>query len=147
MPIDRRLLVATGLGLGTVAVASAAEAAGPRRTDVSSPGRGASGTDLDVRPDSGQDVSQALQQAIDRAAERRVALRLAPGRYLARGLKLRPGSRIVGDGQAVLSLSGDGALLVGDGADAIHLDGLAVDGGAHRPSAAGGGQQIGRAHV
>lgn len=143
MPIDRRLLVATGFGLGAFGAGVSAEAAGPRRTEVSSPSKAAAGGDLGVRPDSGQDVTVVLQQAVDRAAERRVPLALAPGRYIARNLKLRPGSRITGAGQAVLSLSGDGTLISAEHADGVVLDGLVLDGGAHRPLAAGGAAAAG----
>ena len=136
MPIDRRMLGAA-FGLGALGAASA-EAAGPRRHETSTPGRSAAAQDLGVRPDSGQDVTAAMQQAIDRAAERRVPLVLAPGRYLVRNLRLRPGSSLAGNGQAVLSLAGDGAVLVAEQADGLVIDGLALDGGAHRPLAAGG---------
>jgi uncharacterized secreted repeat protein (TIGR03808 family) len=163
MPLDRRLLVGLGLGVGGMTLAgTGAEAAGPRRGDSASSGAGAAdatgatanragvGTDAprraadkagatDLVPDSGRDVSRALQAAIDRAAERRLPLVLAPGRYLVRNIRLRPGSVIDGqDGCAVLSLAGDGPLLVGDGVDGARLTGLALDGNGARPAAAGG---------
>lgn len=141
MTIARRHAVACGLaalGLGAgLTGTGAAHAAGPRRSDVAAPPAvdASRVAFAGISPDTGQDVTRALQEAIDRAAERRATLRLAPGRYLVRKLRLRTGSRLDGgDGAAVLVLAGDDPLLVAEGADDLRLRGITLDSGVFTPA-------------
>ncbi len=142
MALNRRGLLAAsvglggaglgGIGLGGVASAQAAgrhaaTAALPIMTD---PARAVTSFDVGLVPDLAKDQSAGLQAAIDTAAERRMPLVLAPGRYLASGLVLRPGTVISGTGTAaVLALVKPGVpLLVGDNAPRIALHDIALDG-------------------
>ena len=128
MQLDRRRLVAAGMGISGVAAATASAVAATAQQRA--PRAPATAADIDVRPDTGKDVTASLQDAIDRAAERRQPLTLAAGRYIVRGLKLRSGSRIVGAGPAtVLQHAGGPALLSSDGASDITIEHLTAAGG------------------
>lgn len=120
MDNDRRMFVATALGTAAVLAAARAEAAPPTRAIPAS--------DLDLVPDTGNDVSARLQVAIDRAAERKVALALPSGRYLVSGVTLRTGSVLTGQRDAVLAASKAGAVLAATGASDLMLSGFAIDG-------------------
>jgi uncharacterized secreted repeat protein (TIGR03808 family) len=143
MTFNRRALLATaGLGVGA-ALPVATQAAGPKRADPVNSGA-ANAVDLGVVPNTGTDQSRALQAAIDRAAERGVALSLAAGRYEVRNVQIRPRSILTGAaGRVVLSLSGDGPLLVGEGADGARIEHLAIDDGGRLPLPAAGTAQAG----
>ena len=136
MPFDRRSLMSAGLastGLAMGALVPSAAAAGPRQNGTPA-AAGAKAAELGLAPDAAGDQSRVLQAAIDKAAERGQVLALAPGRYLARGLRLKPGSQIAGvPGRTILSLSGPGAgaLIVGEGVDGVRLSGLVFEGGGH----------------
>ena len=125
MQLDRRRLVAAGLGISGLAASTAAARAQQR-----APRAPTAPADNDVRPDTGKDVTAGLQAAIDRAAERRQPLTLAAGRYIVRGLKLRTGSHLAGAGPAtVLQHAGGAALLSAEGASDIAIQHLSVAGG------------------
>lgn len=129
MQLDRRLLVAAGLGLpGLGATAARAQQRAPTAGGAEPVGLSASA--FGVHPDSGRDETQRLQAAIDRAAERRVPLHLASGRYSVNGLELRSGSRLAGTGPAtVLQHAGGGPVLRGESITDIVVEDLAIRGG------------------
>ncbi|MGD9783151.1 MAG: TIGR03808 family TAT-translocated repetitive protein [Hyphomicrobiaceae bacterium] len=148
MTIDRRRVLTVGAGLGglPLALAGASTAsAGPRAFALAQagpqPAQGpssvaeANAREFALLPSSPDEQTAALQKAIDAAAERRQTLALPAGNFLARGLVLRPGSRIAGAGVATrLVLSdGGGTLLSAENAAGICLEDLALD-GAMRPA-------------
>lgn len=138
MAFDRRKLMLAGLGLGGLGAAPAtrsAAAAGRRGMAAvdalqGEPGRSVNGADIGLVPDLATDQTAALQSAIDTASDRHIPLSLAPGRYRAAGLTLRPGTIITGSsGTATLALSRPGPLLVAEGAPGLALHDLGLDGG------------------
>ena len=135
MTVDRRGLLTGGLtlgGAGLTALAGARAAGsqavdGPATADMR---RAITSAEAGLIPDAAEDQTKRLQAAIDIAAERRVALVMAPGRYRAAGLKLKPQTRLIGDGgAATLALSSNGPLLLAEAADRLHLHHIALDGG------------------
>ncbi len=132
--LDRRAaLMAAGLVAGALAP-GVASASGPRQNETKlAAGTGQSQSrEAGLVPDHAADQSKALQAAIDKAAERGVALTLPSGRFLARDVRLRPGSVITGTpGRTVLVQSGPGSLLTGDQAHGARICGLVLDGGGH----------------
>ena len=82
-----------------------------------------------ITANSDTDQSAALQRAIDETRFSGTPLLLPPGRYLASGLALGNGSRIVGvPGASRLVLSGSDPLVTARGADTVSLRGLVFDG-------------------
>ncbi len=131
MPFDRRLMLKAGATIGVLApaLASGAAAQGARRMQSPPSGHVAAGTELGLVPNALHDQSRALQQAIDQAAERGVALALAPGRYLAQGLRLRAHSWITGvPGKSVLSQAAPGPLLSVEAANDCRIENLVLEG-------------------
>ncbi len=131
MTIDRRRLL-----LGSLS--SAAVFATPARAAPTQP-QGLNATQFGVRPNTTEDQSQRLQRAIDQAARANKPLWLPPGRYRAGDLKLRAGSQLTGvRGATHMALTRGPSLLSAEGAAAITLSGLMLDGG-NRPLASDGG--------
>jgi uncharacterized secreted repeat protein (TIGR03808 family) len=127
MPLDRRNVLAAGLGAGLGAIAPAQ--AGPRR-DKTRAGTYASPADVGLEAESERDQAGALQVAIDEAANRRQPLMLPPGRFRVGALQLRPGTRLVGaSGTTTLEFVGGSAFLTGESADGVLLADLTLDGG------------------
>lgn len=123
--MNRRALFTTGLVAGAILPVATA-VAGPRRTEEAS--RVAHASEFGLVPNHGQDQSQALQIAIDQTAASGAVLSLSPGRYLVRDIRLRPGVKIIGTRRStIIGLSGSGRLLVGDRANDVHLEGLALE--------------------
>lgn len=141
MTVNRRGLLAAGLGLGSAGLGTATlgAVAGARPALAQSvsppppgidPARAMTAMDAGLIPDSAEDQSARLQAAIDQAAEQRVPLLLAPGRYRAIGVRLRAGTVISGmQGAATLALARPGALLLAQDADRVSLQDLSLDGG------------------
>jgi len=132
MATDRRAILTVGLAASIATGAGvAADAASRTRAGAASQHR----LGLDVReagaaPDTSADQTDALQVAIDQAAQMRLPLLLAPGRYLTRTLRLRPGTRIAGVGVAsVLEAIGGQTVLSAEGVDGIEVSQCAIDGG------------------
>lgn len=122
MQIDRRSLIAGSMA-SAAALATQAVAA-PFSV------QGLDATQFGVRPGAPDDQSARLQRAIDRAARARVPLFLAPGVYHAGDLKLSAGSQLIGvRGATRLVLTHGASLLSAQGAEAITLSGLTLDGG------------------
>jgi len=127
MPLDRRSVLSAGLGAGLLAAAPAQ--AGPRRPHAAAASAAPSPADLGLEPGAERDQTAALQTAIDEAANRRQPLLLPPGRFRARTLVLRPGTRLIGAAQTTtLQFAGDAAFLTGESADNILLQDLVLDG-------------------
>ncbi|MGD9667708.1 MAG: TIGR03808 family TAT-translocated repetitive protein [Hyphomicrobiaceae bacterium] len=138
MAVNRRGILAAGFGLGGAGLSgmASARAGGPEASPPAArltpdPARAMTSTDAGLAADTAIDQSARLQAAFDAAAERRVPLLLAPGRYMAGGLMLRPGLTVSGNGgAATLALARPGApLLAGERADDIALHDIALDGG------------------
>ena len=115
MQHGRRWLLGAGLGLSGLGLAASHAGA---RTRTAAAGASAAAGDFGIVPDTGRDVTVAVQAAIDRATERRVALQLAAGRYIVRGLELRPGTRLIGAGPSTVIQQAGGAQ-VGHGAQGL----------------------------
>jgi len=121
MKINRRLFVASGIGLGLTA--GAARAAGKVAGLVAN---------------SEADQTGALQAAIDDAAARRVRLELPAGVFRTGSLVLRPGSVVSGAGAlTVLRFIGSAAFVSATGAAGVSLSRMSFDGGS-RPVAGTG---------
>ena len=122
MQIDRRGFIAGS-------VASAAALVTPA---VAAPvaAQGLDAAQFGVRAGAPDDQTAKLQRAIDRAAQAQAPLWLAPGVYRAGNLKMSAGSQLIGvRGATRLVLTQGPALLSAQGADAITLQGLALEGG------------------
>ncbi len=123
MLFDRRRLVAASLALGLTSGAAFAKPKPAERAQA------VATNDTGLVPDGDLDQSSALQQLIDEAANRKAPLVLPPGRFLVRTILLRPGTRLIGSaGTTILRQMGGGAMLLADGADNLHLEGLTLDG-------------------
>lgn len=133
MTVNRRNVLAAGLGLSAAATAAATggEArAAPSANPREAPSRP---TVFDIVPglqvNVPQDQSTLLQAAIDRAAELEVPLILPPGTIRVADLRLRAGSRLIGaSGATVLEFSGGPAFITADKADGLVLEGIVFNG-------------------
>lgn len=127
MQYGRRWLLGVGLGLSGLGLAASHAGA---RARTAAAGASATAGDFGIVPDTGRDVTAALQAAIDRATERHVALQLAAGRYIVRGLELRQGTRLIGAGPATVIQQAGGAPVVhGRAASDVVIENLTVRGG------------------
>jgi uncharacterized secreted repeat protein (TIGR03808 family) len=129
MQLNRRRLVAAGLGMSGLAAISTASNAQQRRS--AKPSRsGAETSAADIRPDSGEDETSRLQAAIDRAAAQGRALVLPPGRFIVRGLTLPSGTQLSGSRQAtVLQHLGGTPVLTAANTAGITIEQLSITGG------------------
>lgn len=127
MDVDRRHLLyasTAGLAAGALAVSPHPARAAPLPSAL-----GRDATQYGVRPNAGEDQTRALQRAIDEATRAQAPLALPPGTYRTGMLRLARGTHLIGArGATVLTLSGGAALLSGEDADFITLDGLTLDG-------------------
>ncbi len=131
MFLNRRRVLLGSLSSAAL-FAAPARAATPKR-------QGLDAAQFGVRPNAPEDQSQRLQRAIDRAAQAGAPLLLAPGLYRAGGLTLRAGSQLTGvRGATRIALTRGPSLLAAEGAEAITLTGLTLEGGNH-PLARDGG--------
>ncbi|KIZ40655.1 MULTISPECIES: TIGR03808 family TAT-translocated repetitive protein [Rhodopseudomonas] len=120
--ISRRHFFAASAG--AVALSAAPLRAAPLTSRL---GRDAS--HYGVRPDSPDDQTAALQRAIDASARARQPLALPPGHYRTGLLRLSAGSQLIGvRGATTLIFTGGASLFESQGADAIGLSGLTLDG-------------------
>ena len=86
---------------------------------------------LGVRAGSPADQSRELQSAIDQAARARLPLVLGPGVIRCGDLRLPAGAQLIGiRGATRFVLTRGPSLISADGADALTLDGLTLDGAA-----------------
>ena len=126
MTMNRREMMASGLGVGTGLVAGMA---GPRLAEAKLPTQThfASVIEFGATPDNGKDQTQLLQKAIDTTAGKAVLV-LPPGSYDCKTLTLRPGSQIVGT-PALSQLSAlDGPLLHAEKTGSVRIEGLTLNG-------------------
>jgi uncharacterized secreted repeat protein (TIGR03808 family) len=128
---DRRkllsLLAVGGAALPVAAVASPGAKSSPRAAGGGRPVTAARAAG--PVPDAAEDQTAALQKALDEATLRGEPLLLPAGRFLARGLRLRPGSAIVGVGdRTVLAASAEEPVLIGEGAHGVRLERIGIAG-------------------
>ncbi len=125
MDVNRRKL------LGASAAGALALPAEPARAAPLITTLGRDATQYGVRPNSPDDQTRALQRAIDEAARAQMPLALPPGIYCTGMVRLTRGTQLVGvRGATKLLFTGDSpSMLLGEGADAIGLSGLTLDGG------------------
>ncbi|MDB5627913.1 MAG: hypothetical protein JWQ51_253 [Tardiphaga sp.] len=126
MDIDRRRMIgAATLAAGAMAVASEPARAAPLTSTL-----GRDATQYGVRPGSAEDQTRNLQRAIDDAARAGMPLALPPGVYRSGALKLPSGAQLIGTrGATTLLFNRSGpSLLSSEGANAIGLTGLTLDG-------------------
>jgi uncharacterized secreted repeat protein (TIGR03808 family) len=123
----RRLLALTAATTGAAAAVTSARAA-PASTPISALGLDA--TQFGLRSGSLDDQSRTLQRAVDETARTRTPLAIPPGNYRVGGLKLAPGTQLLGvRGATRLVLTEGPSLISGAGADHVTLMGLVIDGG------------------
>jgi uncharacterized secreted repeat protein (TIGR03808 family) len=129
MQLDRRRLVAAGIGMSGIAAAQAA-AAQERKPSRASPAEvKAVSSAADLRPNSGEDETARLQAAIDLAASRGLQLKLPPGRFIVRGLILPSGTQLAGSRQAtVIQHLGGAPVLSAADAAGITIEQLSIAG-------------------
>jgi uncharacterized secreted repeat protein (TIGR03808 family) len=137
MPLDRRLVLGLGFGVGA---ALAATTTGSREAEAGprSPERGrraSSGRASPSAPPSGAGTaprSEDLQRLIDRAAATGEPLHLPAGRFLTGPLTLHAGTRIRGAGRrTVLAFTGGSHFIRAERAAEIALLDLTLEGGHH----------------
>jgi len=115
--------LAAGLGAGVRAAPLTLVATADLRGSIDAGKNG-------VIPGAADDQSRRLQAIITRAAKSDVPVFLPPGDYRVSNLSLPNGTRITGvPGASRLLYSGDGHLMVADGAARIELSNLVIDGG------------------
>ena len=125
-PDRRRLLALTASATGAAIAAPDAASAAPA-APISA--LGVDAAQFGLRAGSSEDQSRALQRAIDETARTRSPLAIVPGTYRVGGIKLAPGTQIVGmRGATRLVLSEGRPLLSAARADYIGLTGLVLDG-------------------
>lgn len=127
--LSRRMLLGSGIA-APILIHGSAEAAtkpDPARTAV----QAVSTAEFGIAPGGDRDRTAALQAAIDHATAKGLPLFLAPGRYAIGGLRLRPGTVLIGAGEAsILSYNGAGACVVAENASDVVLENLRIDGNA-----------------
>lgn len=125
--MSRRSLL--GMGIAAPILIHGRAEADTKRAVVRAAGLAISTEDLGIVPGVGRDQTAALQVAIDHAAAKGLPLFLAPGRYAISGLHLRPGTVLMGAGEAsVLSYSGTSACVIAENAANILMQNLRIDG-------------------
>jgi uncharacterized secreted repeat protein (TIGR03808 family) len=126
MDLNRRHLI--GASAAGVAGALAASPEAARAAQLTS-ALGRDAMQYGVRPGSPEDQTRALQRAIDEAARAAVPLALPPGVYRTGALNLATGTQLIGvRGVTKLVFTG-GAMLLGEGAGHVTLNGITLDGG------------------
>lgn len=127
--LNRRLLLGAGIAAPVLIHGSAEAATKPASARVAA--TVVSSEDFGIVSAGGRDQTAALQAAVDQATAKGLPLFLAPGRYAIGGLRLRPGSVLVGAGEAsVLSYNGSGACVFAENAANIVIKDLRIEGNA-----------------
>jgi uncharacterized secreted repeat protein (TIGR03808 family) len=122
MTFDRRSILTAGVGLGAAATAAKAGEIKPQRE---TPGQSIPG----LEPNSERDSTAVLQAAIDAAAAKNVPLILPPGTIRVSDLRLRAGTRLIGQARStVIQFSGGAAFVSGEKADGLVLRDIVFDG-------------------
>ncbi|MEQ1718162.1 MAG: TIGR03808 family TAT-translocated repetitive protein [Hyphomicrobium sp.] len=126
MFVDRRAILAAGLGLSAAATAAAAGDSAVRK-----PLPRSTVQDLVAAlvPNAPHDQTAALQRAIDQAAEKDLPLVLPEGTFRVSDLRLRAGTCLIGQScRTVLEFSGGAAFVTASKANGLVLQGLVFDG-------------------
>jgi uncharacterized secreted repeat protein (TIGR03808 family) len=126
MDVNRRhLLGASAAGAaGALAMTPDAVRAAPLASTL-----GRDVTQYGVRPGSPDDQTRALQRAIDEAARAQAPLVLPSGVYRTGMLRLENGSQLIGvRGATRLVFGGGASMFWGEGASAVGLTGITLDG-------------------
>src|SRR5215475_13169991 len=121
MDLNRRHLI--GASAAGVAGALAATPESVRAAQLTS-ALGRDATQYGVRPGSPDDQTRSLQRAIDEAARAGVPLALPPGVYRTGTLRLSDGTQLIGVRGATKLLFSGGAMLLGEGANHVGLNGI-----------------------
>ncbi len=130
MTVDRRSILAAGLGLAAGTTAAAAGPRAPAAEAVVTPVEQQDFPGPRLEPNAGDDQTEAVQAAIDLCASRGAPLLLLPGHFRVGRLELRPGTRIVGAyGKTTLEFTGGTAFITARDAEGVGLEGLVLDGG------------------
>lgn len=132
MTVNRRALLAAGLGISAVAASEAAAAAGDKAKDKTlrqafrDIGERIMG---DLKPDANEDQTAALQALIDEAAAKDRAVVLPEGTFRVSDLRLRAGTCLIGQSRrTILSFAGGSAFVTADKADGLVVRGITFDG-------------------
>ncbi len=135
MTLDRRTLLSAGAlsagaGLGMLAAARPAAAAGTREMHALEPGTQPSHwQNSKLQPGSLEDQTEALQAALEDAAARRVPLYLPAGTLRSGPLTLLAGTKLIGAaGLSVLQFTGGATFVSAKDATGIYLQDLVFDG-------------------
>jgi uncharacterized secreted repeat protein (TIGR03808 family) len=126
MDLNRRHLIAASAAGVAGALTASPEAA--RAAQLTS-ALGRDATQYGVRPGSPDDQTRALQRAIDEAARAAVPLALPPGVYRTGALNLATGTQLIGVRGVTKLVFTAGAMLLGEGAGHVTLNGITLDGG------------------
>lgn len=127
MTISDRRSVMAGLGLA-LGAAGAASAAGPKGRSETARQAAMPAGEVGLETGTERDQTDKLQALIDASSARGVPALLPPGRFTARILTLKPGTKLIASARTTtLALGGDG-LLSGEGADGVVLEGFTIDG-------------------
>lgn len=139
MSVNRRSLIAAGLGLGaavaatSAAAAEPANAAKPKSLKQAFRDIGEKIMSGDLKPGAAEDQTATLQALIDEAAAKEHALVLPEGTFRVSDLRLRSGTCLIGQhGRTVLVFAGGPAFVTAEKADGLFIEGIALD-GAYKP--------------
>ena len=133
--MNRRRLIASGLGLAAGAAGARAAAAKPLADmTVTAAIRGAiDASEFGVWPDALDDQSRAFRRMLEKASERDAPVFLPAGTYQVSNIRLPGNVRLTGvPGASRIVYGGDGYLFAAEDAARIELSGLSFDGANRR---------------
>lgn len=128
--MNRRGLLAAGLGFAVGGIAAPAKASSPADLDVTAAMRRSVDADeFGVRPSAREDQSRSFQKMLDAASERSAPLFLPPGEYVVSNIRFPRETRLAGlPGATRIVYGGNGYLFAADDASTVDLTGLLIDG-------------------
>lgn len=125
MTINRRMLMATGAGLGLAGLAAGQADAGPRTSGSPS----TAGGYVELAHNTEHPQTAAIQAAIDAAAVSGAPVLFPPGRFVCGRLLLHKGTKLIGaHGATTLVATETGPFISGSIASDIVVSDLAIDG-------------------
>lgn len=125
MSLNRRTILAAGLGIGALGSVAAKAAAADARAQTA----GAASPLARLKPNAPHDQTAVLQAIIDDAAAKDVPVVLPAGQFVVSDLRLRRGTRLIGaPGATVLRYAGGAAFVTADAADGLVLRDIVFDG-------------------